>query len=171
MKKLPFKEPAFTFAEVCTATGAGDTWLRTFIQRDKTGKLGSKHRLGRLLFSLSDIAAIALLHTLNASLKVAPSAAWEVHAALEAFIVRKLEKDDFAAEMKICVGFDTDGTLLIWHIASDGVLETFNDAADERMFNTMAASRRAHITIPMTAIFDPIAAANLIAQKWEADDA
>ena len=51
-------EPVFTFAEALAATGAENAWLRTFIQRDKEGRLGKKHRTGRLLFSLNHIMAI-----------------------------------------------------------------------------------------------------------------
>jgi len=169
MEPIPFKEPIFTFAEACEATGASEAWLRTFIQRDKTGTLGTKQRHGRLLFSLMDIGSIALLHTLNAHLKVSPAAAWEVRNSLETFILQHLAELDTYSSRTLCAGFDTDGTLLIWHVNSEGVLETFNDAADERMHETFIASRRAHIAIPITAIFDPVRSAQMIAEKWESE--
>jgi hypothetical protein len=167
MRKIPYKEPIFTFAEACEATGAGEAWLRTFIQRDKSGTLGTKHRHGRLLFSLRDIAAIAILNDLNAHLRLAPAAAWEILDAAEAIIGKA--PDGTAISEEIHVAFAEDGAALIWRM-HDGVVETFSDAADERQFEAFSANQKAHIVIPMKAIFGPVSSALTIAQKWESDE-
>ena len=166
MKPVPYKEPLFTFAEVLDATGASDNWLRTFIHRDKDSRLGTKHRTGRLLFSLKDIAAIGLLHRLNANLRVTPAAAWEVVDAAEAILAKKSEPKDEV----IRVGFDVEGGVLIWTI-EDGVVVTWNDKADTNQFAAFTANQDVHIVVPLAALFAPVGKAVAIAQRWPEDAA
>jgi len=160
--------PRFTFAEVLAATGANEAWLRTFIQRDKSGTLGTKDkRLRRLLFSGADVARISILHDLNAGLKVSPAGAWEIVKSAEALIEAKFgESEDLP---NICAGVASDGELLCWHVNNDGVIETFNDAADKRQFETLQASRRPHIVVPIARAFEAIALALQAAENGGSD--
>ena len=164
MKSVPFNEPAFTYAEVLDATGVDNGWLRTLLQRDKSGRIGTKHRTGRLLFSLRDIAAIAVLWGLNSDLRIAPAAAWEVVNAAEA-ILGKVASPDFM-KVEIHVAFADDSAVFVWRMDGD-VIETWSDAADERSHEVFFAARKAHIVIPMVSLFEPVAKAVTIAAKWE----
>jgi hypothetical protein len=171
MKPIPYNEPVFTFAETLSATDVEASWLRTFMQRDKEGRIGSKHRTGRLLFSLSDIAAISLLYRLNARMRIAPAAAWEILEAAN----RILRNAENAASKDVHIGFDDKGGVLIWTRGVDGdnshdahpkAITTWNDNADENQYAAFMANHEIHLVVPMKAIFAPVAKASRISNSW-----
>lgn len=154
---MKMNEHIFTFSEVVTATGVEETWLRTFIQRDKLGKLGVRDdRLRRLLFSGSDVLRISILGSLNAHLKVSPSGSWEVVRAVEDLFNTKISKGNIPRDTALRVGYSSSGDLLCWNVDQDGVLETFNDAADDDQLEVLLASQRTHIVIPMGGLFEAV---------------
>ena len=154
---MKMNEHIFTFSEVVTATGVEETWLRTFIQRDKLGKLGVRDdRLRRLLFSGADVLRISVLGSLNAQLKVSPSGSWEVVQAVEDLFTAKIGNGNIPPDTAIRVGYSSSGNLLCWNVDQDGVLESFNDAADDDHLEMLLASRRTHIVIPMAGLFEAI---------------
>ena len=153
MTTIALSEPILTFAEAVSATGADATWLRTLLQRDKGGRIGAKHRTGRLLFSLADVIRITVLSSLNARLRVAPQAAWDVVDALEAM----LKSEDFDwATADIHLGFDPAGHPLVWTVGADGLLVTWNDTGDDHPEAAIHASLDAHIIVPIGLIAGPL---------------
>ncbi len=162
-------EPVFTFAEALAATGAENAWLRTFIQRDKEGRLGKKHRTGRLLFSLNHIMAIGLLHRLNAGLRVAPAAVWEIFDAVGHIIFKK-DGTGLDPKLEVRVGFDAKGQVLVWTRNPAGHIETWNDHADDNPMSAVQADSDAHIVIPIGAIILPTIKAFKIAKDWPEGD-
>lgn len=162
-------EPVFTFAEVLAATGAENTWLRTLIQRDRDGRLGKKHRTGRLLFSLNHIMAIGLMHRLNAGLRVAPAAVWEIFDSLGHIFFKKDGKG-LDPELDVRIGFDAAGRVLVWTRNQAGHIETWNDHADDNQMLAFQANNDAHIVIPIAAILLPTIKAFKIAKDWPEGD-
>lgn len=160
MEPIRFDDPILIFSEASTVTGADSAWLRTFIQRDKTGALSTKHRSGRLMFSLRNVANIAILWGLNARVRTAPAAAW---AVIDAFGDILAGVDDLA-NSAIHVAMDGD-SVLIWTIDTDGVISTWSDWAHENQFKVYEANQAPHVIIPAKAILGPIAAALKIAHE------
>lgn len=160
MKPISFTDPILTFAEAITVTGAESAWLRTFIQRDKIGALSTKHRSGRLMFSLRNIANISIMWGLNAKVRTAPAAAWEVVSNFGHILAGV---DDFA-NSAIHVAMDGDN-VLIWTVDAEGLLTTWSDWADENQFKVYEANQAPHVIIPTTAILGPITAAMKLANE------
>lgn len=169
MKSVAFTEHQFTFGEVIEATGVESHWLRTFLQRDKDSRLGSKHRTGRLLFSLKDISAVSLLHSLNARMRIAPAAAWEILDAANSILAKGEEKE--AGRIDIRIGFNTGGQVLVWTRRPDGGIQTWNDRANQDRLAASKANRDVHIVVPMAAIFSKTVKALEIADRWPEDAA
>jgi hypothetical protein len=166
MKPVPFNDPLFTFSEALAATGADKAWLRTFLQRDKSGSLGTKHRTGRLLFSLRDLIAIALLSELNVGLRVAPAAAWEV---IDSFGPILRSADQPRREM-IHLAFDGKGEVLIWTVDDAGVVWTWNERADADVTEAGLANRRPHVVVPVEYMLKVMTKAAKIAESWPEGD-
>lgn len=142
-------EPRFTSGEALAATGASEAWLRTLIQRDKGGVIGTKdRRTRRLLFTRRDLGKMAIMYDLNAGMKVSPTGVWEIMAALNDFLDTYEHEEEFWS-MSFHVGFAENGDLFCWHIDEDGVQNTWNVEEDEGLFPAFQAMRRPHISIPM----------------------
>ncbi|MBR0651184.1 hypothetical protein GXW78_16040 [Roseomonas terrae] len=167
-KTLPWAEPTFTFAEVLTVVGTESAWLRTLLQRDKDGRLGTKHRTGRLLFALKDVVGINVLWQLNTTLRMAPAAAWEVVESVY-WVIGNAKKADGTKDRThadVRIAFDSDGGVLVWTVRDDGRVITWNDNATEKMSITVAAERGPRIVFPMSAIMAPFHRAVQLWANW-----
>lgn len=162
MKPINFADPIITFAEAAAVTGADSAWLRTFIQRDKASALSTKHRSGRLMFSLRNIANIAIMWGLNVRVRTAPAAAWAVIEAFERILGGV---EDFA-NSTIHIAIDGDN-VLIWTVDAEGACVTWNDWSDENGLAVYQANQAPHIVMPAIAILGPIARAMKIVQEGD----
>lgn len=163
MDAIPLNEPIFQFSEVLDFTGAENAWLRTLLQRDKSGSLGTKHRTGRLMFSLWDIGTIALMWRLS-RLGLAPTGARAVMDALVPMI-----QNSKPGELPARIFFvgDEAGRHFVWTEDKEGKMVTWSPDADADAPATYLASRFPHLVIPKEAIFSPISAAVETAKRWQ----